>query len=369
MHKKYIFVLSTLEGGGAELSTVLLANEISKSRSVEIVCGNRVSNAIRCMIKPSVTFTRMKAERFSRNMVELRTILSSYCEEHCVVSVCSHVSIITYIVHKTTRNKALRTLIFSERAVFDVNTPRTIKGILVRGIARFVYKKPNYIHAISVQVAESIERLCPESAKIFVVANICERARGRKHESHGSGTVLRLASMNRLSKDKHVEEQLLALFYALDSNAETEYSMSLDIYGDGVERERLEHLANTLGLSKLVNFKGYVCNSEIAWDEIDVVISTSSHEGFGRTVFESLVNTKYLIAYNYLGIPEEEPLSYILPFGHTHILTREIKNALRRKLEGLPMVTEREAFVERYSADTVTNRFLKYCEDEDLTSP
>ena len=121
-------------------------------------------------------------------------------------------------------------------------------------------------------------------------------------------------------------------------------------------------LVNKLGINNMVNFKGFVNHQEIDWNQIDVVISTSSHEGVGRTVYETLVNQKYLIAYHYSGIPSGQELSHIIPFGHTHILAREIRNALKRKMKGYSMNAQRKEIEQKYSAESVCTKFIEYCE-------
>lgn len=368
----YVFVLSTLEGGGAELSTVLMANEISKTRPVEIICGNSMSKEIKNLIVPEVAVTRMKAKKFSSNILELREKLSKYQSRHCLVTICNHVSILSYIVHLTTRNRNLRRLIFSERSIFELNTPHTLKGKLILLLARWIYSKPDYIHAISKQVAKSIERVCPTSSKIFVVGNICEKRKEHKNNTEdrefSESNTLRIASMNRLSRDKHVEEQLLALYQVSKNKDMGKARIYLDIYGEGNEGIRLKNLAKLLEVNNYVNFKGYVNHERINWEKVDVVISTSSHEGFGRTVYEALINQKYLIAYNYQGIPRQEELTSIIPFGHTHLLAQGIQDALARKIDALPMKVKRERLTRRYTARSICTNFLNYCEINDDTT-
>lgn len=92
-----------------------------------------------------------------------------------------------------------------------------------------------------------------------------------------------LVYLGRLSGEKRVD----VLCDAFDMVARDVPGWCLNIYGDGADRERLEHHAETLKASSQIRFHGREDNPARAFSGASLAILTSSFEGLPMTLIEA----------------------------------------------------------------------------------
>ena len=78
----------------------------------------------------------------------------------------------------------------------------------------------------------------------------------------------------------------------------------LHIYGDGPDRERLEHLTKSIGVTDSVTFYGDVTDVETHMNRMDVIIVPSLFESFGYVAVEAMALGKPVIASKTGGLSE-----------------------------------------------------------------
>lgn len=101
------------------------------------------------------------------------------------------------------------------------------------------------------------------------------------------------------------KNQLLAIdaLYQLISKG---YNVEINIYGEANNKDYLYILKEKIrvyNLSHRVRFKGYESNKDVIYSEIDVLVSTSISEGFGRTIVEAMLYKIPVIALKCAGGP------------------------------------------------------------------
>ncbi len=107
---------------------------------------------------------------------------------------------------------------------------------------------------------------------------------------------LKFICVGRLSPEKNYSEAIY-----LFSMIEKEISKSeLLMVGDGPERERLEALANDLGLGSKVFFTGYVSDATTLIQQSDCLLITSLSEGLPMTLLEAMKSFTF-VAYRDVG--------------------------------------------------------------------
>lgn len=116
-------------------------------------------------------------------------------------------------------------------------------------------------------------------------------------EEHRSSGKLRLVMVGRISQEKGYDTVIKAL--AKIKNRE---GISLDIWGEGVDKEKLEKLVVDLGLSGTIKFCGYSHN--IPYQQYDAGIIASRNEAFGRVTAEYMGHALAVIASNSGANPE-----------------------------------------------------------------
>ena len=104
----------------------------------------------------------------------------------------------------------------------------------------------------------------------------------------------------RLSWEKGVDVLLRAAALA---QVESPGTFSYQIFGEGPERDRLEHLSRELGLERLVQFKGHVSNPKMIYENAHMVVIPSRSEGMPNVLLEAFARGIPVIATAVGGIP------------------------------------------------------------------
>ncbi|MET0812673.1 MAG: glycosyltransferase [Microbacterium sp.] len=124
--------------------------------------------------------------------------------------------------------------------------------------------------------------------------------------SPSSGRVLgRVVMLNRLAIGKRVDHAVRAFASVIA----TVPGATLDVYGDGPERARLQDLIDELGLGAHVVLRGHTDDPGRALREAMVFLSTSAYEGQGLSIVEALAD----------GCPV---VAYAAPYGPRELLAR-----------------------------------------------
>jgi glycosyltransferase involved in cell wall biosynthesis len=107
---------------------------------------------------------------------------------------------------------------------------------------------------------------------------------------------MRLLTVGRLVSAKGFDVAIRAVASAnekLDQPIAT-----LEVIGEGIERQQLEALATTLGMQRSVTFSGWLSNDEVCrrMAESDALIVPSSFEPYGVVVLEALAQGRPVLA-------------------------------------------------------------------------
>lgn len=152
------------------------------------------------------------------------------------------------------------------------------------------------------------------------------QALGLSPEAFVVGTVCRLVD----DSHKRVSDLIRATALLGDLPA-----FRLLVVGSGKEREGLEQLARSLGVSDQVHFAGYRDNVGAMYKTMDVFALVSSREGFGQVVAEAMLANLPVIATSVGGIND------IVDDGRTGVLVRpcdpELLAQVIRRLHDAPL--------------------------------
>ena len=123
----------------------------------------------------------------------------------------------------------------------------------------------------------------------------------------------KLITVSRLSSEKNLD----ILIEALSKVKEDGFDFTLDIYGEGSERIKLESLIKSKGLEDCIFLKGHVNVSDI-YKDYSCYVSASQGEGFGLSLMEAVGSGLFLVGYdvNY-GNPtfcKQNETGYLVPY-------------------------------------------------------
>jgi glycosyltransferase involved in cell wall biosynthesis len=146
-----------------------------------------------------------------------------------------------------------------------------------------------------------------------------------------------VAFVGRLHKERNPELFLnIVAGYCLSNSKAT-----VKIIGDGPKRKEVEEIARRLPCSNQISFMGELDSRSLsnAWREIGVLISTATHESYGRSIREALLNGVPVLAVNSLGsrsLSQEAPKNWvelIEDVRDLETLNKQINRLLSLKLD------------------------------------
>ncbi len=107
-------------------------------------------------------------------------------------------------------------------------------------------------------------------------------------------------------------------------------TITLDVVGDGPERERLRVLARELGVSQRVIFHGAVAHPEMSrfYQEADLHVLPSLHEGFGMVTLEAAAHGLLTVGTAVGILPDVPALGVSVPVGDDTALAVAIRDLL-----------------------------------------
>ena len=119
--------------------------------------------------------------------------------------------------------------------------------------------------------------------------------------NHSDSNHVKFMTAARLEKSKGLDKQI----FALSKLRKEGYLVTLDIYGEGSQKDYLGKLINKLCLNDYVFLKGFSSNLNVEMQSHDFFLFSSKYEGFGNVLIESLINKTPIISEDILSGPRE----------------------------------------------------------------
>ncbi len=101
--------------------------------------------------------------------------------------------------------------------------------------------------------------------------------------------------LGTISRFDSIKNQAM-MIEALATFSKTHSDVALIMAGDGSERSQLEARAESLGVSDIVHFTGFITNIGDYLDTIDIFLLTSFSEGTSMTLLEAMAMGKVIVA-------------------------------------------------------------------------
>ncbi len=248
--------------GGAEKSFVELCNELSKSMQIEVLLFKE--NQVEDRLDPTIKIHKLSSSSGRHNpflYLELRKLIKKINPD-IIHTHSAKASEIIYNLGKFT----------SLQQVATKRNPRKGK----------IFNKIEHVTAISEDVANSIFK---DDVEVIYNGLVRENIIAEKNVN----PVFTLLAVGRLDKIKGFD-LLIKEVAALD------FPFSLQVAGEGSEREHLENLIKEYGLSEKVILLGHREDISALIAASDLVVISSHSEGFGRVLVETLFYGKLIIS-------------------------------------------------------------------------
>lgn len=256
---KLLFVITSLENGGAERVCASLANYFSKENEVEILY---FSGEIFYEISPKVKLNKFsRNSRIPRLAAKLLAIRKRAKDADCVISFMDSTNILSIIATAFLGRK----LIISEHSAHD------FVGLKWRVLRRIFYPFASALTVLS-RSDFSYYSFVKNKAIIYNPSIFKPSFGGQKEKL--------IIFVGRLEHVKGCDIFLRALaLLKLDD-------FKLLVLGDGSQKKNLQSLSEKLGLKNL-EFLGSVSDIQNYYKKAKIIVSSSRFEGLGNALIES----------------------------------------------------------------------------------
>lgn len=292
-----LFVLPSLQGGGAERVMVTLLRELDREAFRLTLAVVDLSNAVFLADLPDDVELIDLNRRRVREAVPAILGLVWRLRPDVLFSTLGHLNLLIAMLRPLLPRK-LR-FIARETAMVSHGMRAFRHPGLVRALYRRFYCKLDLVVCQSEAMREDVLRTfrMPEGSTVVVNNPVdIARVRARSQEPGAAwppaqAGARRLVAVGRLGPEKGFDLLIEALALLGDAPP-----LQLAILGDGALRQELEALARARGVAGRVHFAGFQRNPYAWIAQADVFVLSSRHEGFPNVVLEALACGKPVVA-------------------------------------------------------------------------
>lgn len=176
----------------------------------------------------------------------------------------------------------------------------TDNGILFNNYYEYQFKNRSLVDAFicsTQKQADLLSQQLDSFSKVFVApAGYLEKLSGGGIEDvRPKG---KFVTVSRLSDEKNLDILIRAFAVAnLNKTLADGSGLTLDIYGEGVERKNLERLIKKYDAESFITLKGHH-KMEDLYQEYSTYVSASFAEGFGLSLMEAVGSGLFIVGYN-----------------------------------------------------------------------
>ena len=356
---KFLIVVSSVGGGGAERVAVNLAAElVSRAHVAEIYCwddkGERnyeLDGRVEVHNPPS----RLLPVRI-RN---LRSILAGAAFD-VMISFAEMPNIVAWAgLLRAPTPPLFVASVHTDLRARDAQVRPSVKQLIVHALHKRACAAADAVVAVSDGARLSlIGYFDLEPRSVTRIYNpVLAKSDTRTQIGSSTNRQVRLVAAGRLTRAKNYPTMIKTMKLLTE---QISHPLHLDIYGAGELHEQLQGLIDELNLSSVVTLHGFVSNLRDMLNVGDVFVQASDWEGFGNVLVEALHEGMRLVVTDCPSGPRE-----ILADGKFGVLVP--MNSAQALADGIvkeittPMVidaTELQKHLEQFTISGITDEYL-----------
>lgn len=266
---KICHILWELNYGGIETMVVNISNQQSMAgNDVSLIVINRINQAdLKKRLKPSVKLYEINRRIGSKSILPVAELNYLIWRNKPDVIHFHDVNISKYIFPALIKKQCT-----------------TLHTTWIESLSSFYPRNPN-LFAISNEVREDILNHTGADSKVII--NGIEVSRYKRHVAEKASRPFKIVQIGRV--ESAIKGQDIAV-NAIKILSEKGLFPTLDIIGDGSDKNKIQSIIDSQGLSKLVKICGFrtpeYIHEHLA--DYDLLLQPSRIEGFGLTVAEGM---------------------------------------------------------------------------------
>jgi len=299
MKKNILFFLPVFIPGGAGNAISRMCKKFDKSKYNFYIISIGPCSYKKELKNYVKKFYELKTNRAIYSIFELRRIISkfNYKNNSIFVSNINYANIITILALRRFSN--LKIILVERTAIKELDIYFSLKDFIkkkvIKLLVKLFYKKADAIITNSKKSSNSIKILCKTNVKTIYSPAFKKFSRKIKKKN----IVKKILSVGRLSKEKGYETLINAV------NLIKHKSFTLEIVGDGDQKNKLRKLIKQLKLENKIFLRGHQKYTNKYFKRSDLFINCSYFEGFPNSVVEALsFNLPVICSRSHGGINE-----------------------------------------------------------------
>jgi len=370
-NRKMAFFLPSLEGGGAEKVCVNLIREFNK-RNIDIdLVLSKAKGPYLSFVPKEVKIIDLGVSSVLKSLSGLISYLKT---ERPVVLISSlnHANIVAILAAKISHSKVKVIVREDNMPSISANRSNSLKAKLMPLLSRIFYRFADVVIAVSEGVKEDLVKnvKVPEE-KVKVIYNpvitpelLNKASEPVSHEWFLERKIPVIIAVGRLTKEKDFGTLIKA--FAL---VRKEINAKLVILGEGSEREKLESLAEKLGISEYIWMPGFVDNPYKYMKQASVFVLSSRWEGLPTVLIEAMAIGAPVVSTDCHSGPaeilEHGKLGKLVPVGDVNALKDSIINVI----SSVQVDIDNEALLEhlkKFEVGNVAQRYMELIKNEEI---
>jgi glycosyltransferase involved in cell wall biosynthesis len=326
--KKIIFIIQSLNFGGAEQIITTLANNLSRDKyEIKIALLAKEGELLK-IVKNDITIVDLKTPRMRNSIIPIVKLIRKE-KPHAVFSTIGSLNILMSLIKPFFPKVKF---IGRETSVPSINLRRNrfIDKLLIK-----LYKQLNRLDLIIAQSnymkIDLINNLGINKTNIVVINNPLNRKNiknlAAENMDEMDNSKKHIVAVGRLNEVKGYD-RLLKAFALLPDKQNTR----LWFIGNGPEKQNLEKLSRDLKIKNSIIFKGYQENPYKYIANSNILAITSIGEGFPNAVLEANACGKFVVGFKCPGgiseIIQDQVNGKLVENGDINQLSKEIEKAI-----------------------------------------
>lgn len=337
--QKIYFIIHSLAGrSGTERVTCQLANLLD-SHGYQVVILNMDT------LKEKVAFPlnkNIEVQSCDSSLIKLIKIIKSFKKNDILfIQNMERLSLLILLSFPKTKVLCL------EHGVFFV------KSKISKFLISLLYSGIDYLITITYSDAKNYKKFI-EDNKITTIYNSTPYMPEKVSYNLNSKKIV---ALGRLSEEKNFSDLVLAWSYIYNKFPD----WSLEIYGDGEEKQKLETLVNNLDI-KNIFFLPNTNDVESVYKNASFLVQTSKFEGLGMVLIEAQSFGLPVIAYDCPYGPSEiisdNSNGFLIELGNVILLSNKIEYLITHPEERLKMSHKALTCVEKFSPTNINRKWL-----------
>ena len=296
--KNLIFFMSDFSSGGAGNSiSKLCLNLPPQEYKISVISLGKCAYSD-ILKKNKIDVHELQKKRLFFSIKDLSELLRKKIKKNYKNIIISNVHYNNVILaHLAKKINGLKIILVERTPLEELNIFFSIKDFLKKKIIKFLinfsYPLADIIVANSKGIKNGFSNDLKKKIKVIYPPAIIKILNPKKIVKNPKS--FKAVCFSRLSIEKNLDCAIKSFNYLKDTN------ITLTIYGDGNQREKLLKLVNNLNLKNKVFFKKHTKNVIKEMKKFNILISPSFFEGCSNSIIEALNNDLAVIASNCPG--------------------------------------------------------------------